>query len=214
MKTTKQCLSIYSPVNIPQLNKVKTWMKDKYGSSYRNIPHISYVFSPIPEFNIPAVKKVLIDYFTNIHKFKLKIGPVLLNKKKKFFYLKVNHPQVINVHNELTLLINKYRNNYFREKDLERMKNNYYSAEELKMLKRFGYARVYKTFDPHISLGDLEKNSENVILDEILKQLQSKLHPLVNKNYLVETAVVVYYQDSSWNSEGKFIWKNVFKLPN
>ena len=89
--------------------------------------------------------------------------------------------------NKVPQLVNKYRNNYFREKDLERMKNNYYSAEELKMLKRFGYARVFKTFEPHISLGDLEHNIENINLDEILKQLQTKLHPLINKEYLIDS---------------------------
>src|SRR3990172_10371077 len=206
LKTTKQSLSVYSPVNIPLLKKVKIWLKEKYGSSYKNILHISYVFSPIPEFNIPAVKRELFNYFSKFHSYKIKIGSVYLNKKKKFFYLKINHPQILKMHNELTLLVNKYRNNYFREKDLERMKKDYYSEEELKMLKRFGYARVFKTFEPHISLGDLEHNIENINLDEILKQLQTKLHPLINKEYLIDSAVVVYYQDSSWNTEGKFIW--------
>lgn len=187
-------------------------MAREYGSSYTNEPHISYAFSPIPEFNLPVVKKILSDFFLTIPEFSINFGPVKLVEKHKFFYIQVKDPRIEQLHHQLTLLLNDYRDGYLRSKDVERLKAGYYSKEQEKMINRFGYARVFHEFESHISLGNLENNKTGFDLHKIFRNLENNLFTLKKEKYLIDEVVAVYYEDSNFNENNKYIWRKNIKL--
>ena len=166
---------------------------------------------PFPEKNLKIGKKELIEYINQQKPFTVTISDLRYEEKNKFFYVALDGEMIMKHHENITLLLNKYRENYIREKDLERLRNKDFDDISTKYLTDYGYARVFDNYKSHITVGNY--TIENVDLKKLENRLREILKPILNKDVEIDNIHGVIHTDSA-NSQAdmKLIWEETFKL--
>lgn len=212
LKPINTVFSVDSILEIKELIDAKLLMNEEYGNKYSHIPpHLAYTIMPFPEKNFELGKKDLIEYIKKQKAFKVHISDLEYEEKKNFFYVALSGDMIKQHHENITRMLHRYRDNYIREKDLERLKLGEYDETSTKYLKEYGYARVFDNYKTHITVGNY--TVKNVDLKRLEKRLRGILKPILNKDVEIDNIHGVIHTDSPNNqSEMKLIWEETFKL--
>ncbi|HPA25499.1 MAG TPA: DUF1045 domain-containing protein [bacterium] len=172
-------------------------LKLGYEGQHETIPHITMHLAKFPKKNF----KKLLNFLNNLNikPFEIKIFKVSneFNKMHKNYFLDleiVNDKILYNFHKKIVLMVDKMRNKQIRQKDLQRIKNGKFSRQEILMIKKHGYVRVMKYFVPHITLGEINPDSQ--VKDKI-NIIKKELAKLKNKTFTVDSFTI-----------GSFVWDN------
>ena len=212
LKPINIVFSADSILEIKELIEAKILMNEEYGNKYSHIPpHLAYTIMPFPEKNFELGKNDLIEYIRKQKAFKVHISDLEYEEKNNFFYVALSGDMIKQHHESITTLLNKYRENYIREKDLERLKFGDFDEVAAKYLIDYGYARVFKNYRTHITIGNY--TVENVDLKKLEKRLRNILKPILNKDVEIDNIHGVIHTDSpNSQAEMQLIWEETFKL--
>lgn len=190
---TNYTLSIDFMIQDEEITVAKQYMLKKYRSKKAIDPHVFLVIAPFTYKLFDQIKPELESYFKNLGKFSFKLGGIECVETQKFFSIEISDPHLVKVHNELTELANKYRGNFLRTKDLNRLKSkpDYYSKENTKMIIKNGFPYSGVCYHPHVTIGDVD---ENTIADlgEVKKELEAMLDGVTGKEYEVDKLKVEF----------------------
>ncbi len=169
MKETKQ-IEIIIGVHLELPRGITTTLRkaSKLCKPYENYtfdPHITLHIARVPRTNmnamITAVKRI------KLKSIKVQLGAVnvsTLAHNQNYLYLcqKIKKTSgLMNLHRELITAINPWRKGLIRSKDKDRlMQKDYFTVLEKKYVKKYGYSRVLRNFNPHITLGVLDAKEQ------------------------------------------------------
>ncbi len=212
LKPINTVFSVDSILEIDELIEAKLLMNKEYGNKYTHIPpHLAYTIIPFPEKNFEQGKKDLIEYIKKQKPFNVHISDLEYEEKENFFYVSLSGDMITQHHKNITNMLNKYRDNYIREKDLEKLKLGSFDEISTKYLIDYGYARVFDNYRTHITVGNY--TIENVDLKKLEKRLRDILKPILNKEVEIDNIHGVILTDSaSSQADMKVIWEDTFKL--
>lgn len=210
-KTIDTVFSVDSNIKIQSIADAKAFMTANYGNKYSHpVPHISYAICPMPESNLPKLKEELESYVSNVKKFEVTLSEVKYNAKNKFYYIELSGDTLRKLHIDLTNLANKYRDNYIRTKDLERLNAGQLNEKEAQYLNTYGYMRVLEYFNPHITIGNIGIEEYNE--SELLTELKSRLVSVENSKVVIDHIHAVFHTDSQDQANMALRWDGVYKL--
>ncbi len=204
--------SVNSILNIRELVQAKLLMNNKYGNQYSHIPpHIGFTIMPFPQENLEKGIHDLEEYIQQQKPFPVHISNLIYNDKDKFFYVDLSGEMIKKHHKNITRMLNKYRMNYIREKDIERLNNKDFDEQSIKYLSKYGYSKVFDNYLTHITIGNF--TVENVNVKELRTELEKILQPTLNRDIILNNIHGVFHTDSANNqSEMKQIWDKVYTL--
>lgn len=210
-KKINTVLSISAALSIEEIINAKVLMNTKYGNKYSFLPpHLTYAISPFSKDLLDKAINNVEEYISKLKPFRIYFDILSLDESSNFFYLKINGKDIYTLHKEFTLLLNKYRENYLREKDIEKLENNGFDSQSLEYLLKYGYSRVLKNFKSHVTIGNFDKCYS---ASKISKELDDILSPLFNKEIIIDNIHFVFHKDSANNqSEMKSIWEKRYTL--
>ena len=212
LKPINTVFSVDSILEIEELIEAKLLMNKEYGNKYTHIPpHLAYTIMPFPEKNFEQGKKELIEYINKQKPFTIKISNLMYEEKDKFFYVSLDGEMIKEHHKNITNMLNKYRDNYIREKDFEKLNLGGFDEISTKYLIDYGYSRVFDNYKTHITVGNY--TIENVDMKKLENRLRDILKPILNKDIEIDNIHGVIHTDSA-NSQAdmKLIWEETFKL--
>jgi hypothetical protein len=135
----------------------------------------------------------------------------MYEKEKKFFYVALSGEMIKKHHGNLINLLNVYRENYIREKDLKRLNTGHFDEQSIKYLKEYGYSRVFKNFTSHITIGNY--TVENVDVKKLEKELRGILKNVLEKDIVIDNIEGVFCTDSDTTQDKmELIWRKMFSL--
>jgi len=212
LKPINTVFSVHSVLDIKELTDAKILMNEKYGNQYSFIPpHLSYTIMPFPETNLGRGVEALTQYVNKQRSFNIQISSLKYEDKNKFFYVDIEGDMIIKHHENITKLLNEFRDNHVREKDLLRLENGDFDEISSNYIEDFGYARVFDNFKTHVTVGNF--TVDNVDIEKLTKDLLSILEPVLNKKIVIDNIEGVFHTDSNNNqSEMKRIWDKVYIL--
>lgn len=212
LKPINTVFSVDSILNIKELVDAKVLMNTKYGNKYSHIPpHLAYTIMPFPEESLKQGIKDLTEYIKKQKPFKVRIANLEFEEKDKFFFVDIQGDKIRKHHENITTMLNKYRNDFLREKDLVRFENGDFDSIEKDNLERYGNARVFSKFKTHVTIGNFTVPDVNT--SELKDKLAKILQPILNKDVIIDNIHGVFHTDSAKSqSEMKQMWDKVFKL--
>ncbi len=204
-------LGIFFNITDNNIATAKKHIFDKYGSLYASQPHFSLLVTPLLRENEENLKKELQMYFGKLKPFTVKIGGLDFENKHKFYQLTLVSDELKSVHQDLLLLVQKYRGDAVRQKDLKRIAEGYYSPEELKMFDKWGYARCDEQFEAHITIGNIARDASfNEV--EVTNKLNNMLGPSRESGFVVDKVVVELQIDKEDLKNLATEWSEQFNL--
>lgn len=178
---------------------------------YASEPHFSLLVMPVIRENEDNLKKELQEYFAKIKPFTVTVGDLDLEPRHKFYQLTLVSGELKKIHQDLLGLVQKYRGNAVRQKDLDRISQGYYSTEELKMFERWGYPRCDERFEAHITIGNImiEDSFNEVVVTRKLNELLKDSRKL---GFTVDKVVAEMQIDREDLKNLKTEWSETFEL--
>ncbi|MFZ5391144.1 MAG: 2'-5' RNA ligase family protein [Patescibacteria group bacterium] len=151
-------------INLPSqlvlsIKKAKDRVGLEYWGNYNFDPHITLYLSRFSRKNFSK----LVSGLTNlsVRPFKLRISSVMFAQEEGgvFCYLSVARSvNLLKLHKLVVNSANGLRENLLRQKDVFKIKKGYYNATQEGYIKKYGYLRVLKFFNPHVTLGQVANN--------------------------------------------------------
>lgn len=210
-KTTNTVLSVDSIIENEAIISAKRFMNEKYGNKYSHIPpHLSYALVPFPINNLERARIELIDFIKQQQPYTLEYSDLKYGERNNLFFVEVLGVNIQHLHQDITTLLNAYRENSIRAKDLERVNSGYFTVQELEYLKTYGYSRVFDCYKPHITIGNF--TIPNVDVDELTDTLKKMLSNLYNQKSVVNNIHVSFHTDADNQSDMKVIWEDTVSL--
>ncbi|MEK7595399.1 MAG: DUF1045 domain-containing protein [Patescibacteria group bacterium] len=210
-KPTNTVFSVDSIIENEAIIGAKRMMNDHYGNRYSHIPpHLSYAIVPFPEFNFEKAKAALLAYIKQQKPYTLEFSDLKYDEKNNLFSVEVLGKDIRKLHEDINNLLNAYRDNCVRAKDLERVNSGHFSQKELEYLNKYGYARVFECFKPHISIGNF--TIQDVDVKKLTKTLKSLLSSVLNKSVVLNNIHAVFHTDAVNQLDMKVIWEDTFTL--
>ena len=177
-----------------------------YWGNYKITPHITIHLSAFTESDFLHCEEELRKQ--SLKSFDVQVKGLGINPNKKrgniFVMLEIERDDaIVSFHKDIVEFVNKYRKGMVRTKDKQRIKKGEYSQTEIDTINRYGYSRVLKNFNPHVTIGELPMGEEsNFQIVELKKQLK----PLEKKRFNVSEFVIGLYPYN--NNIGEFNVKN------
>jgi len=211
MKSINTVFSTDSVLEIPEIVDAKEILNKEYGSKYFiPITHMGYSIVPCPEYNFENIKEDILEYISKQKPYKIVFKELVIQPESHFVYLKIEGTDPKRIHKEITIISNKYRDDYVREKDLERLEEGKFNDLERQYLEEYGYTRVMDLYKSHITIGSFDMDTE---IEEVEKRLQKILKPILNKEIVIDNIHPIFHTDTKESQLGmKVIWEEVIKL--
>lgn len=149
-------------------------------------PHITLYLSKFPKNNFE--KAVVGVRERNERKFFLRARRIKVENSgiKGFCFLDLRKSSpLMKIHKEVVFSLNRLRNKQIRSKDVKRIKLGKYSKAEIRNIQKYGYARVLKFFQPHITLGEVSIQND---------KLEKHFKPLFGQKFEIKQLVVGLYE--------------------
>jgi 2'-5' RNA ligase len=191
-----------------KISKVLKQEKDrfvaKYGSSYKSEPHITLWLGRYTKEGflklIPDLQELSLKSFTISL-----LKPEVIKEGGLHRHLYIidasNKEQLRALHKEISKIAVRYRSPLLREKDQKRLRAGLYGTEERQNLDSYGYARALQSFEPHITLGEIDVNDPQ----PVLKDIQKNLEQIEGEEIIVSQIVVVFHGKESGDEKAKLI---------
>jgi hypothetical protein len=209
-KITNKCLWVGSIIENTDIQQAKDFLKNHYGSAYSTSPHITFSLTPLPEHNIEKAIQEVDLFLKNLESIVLTFSHLEFDIRNKFISLIVQNDTLLELHTNLTTLLDKYRDGFIREKDHNRIKLGHYNKTQLANIKQFGFARVFSSYQPHITIGNIVNGQ--VDLEEVKYPLSSMLDNVLKSKITIKTISIGYYDDSVDQSQIKTLFEEQYKL--
>lgn len=210
-KTTNYCISAYSSIDIPTIDKAKEVLNTKYKNIYDAPAHITYNISPIPKYNIKKIISPLKDHILKQKRFDVTMGTLKIDEKKRFIYLPIGGKKLYKIHSGFVSIMNTYRDGYVRTKDIRRIESDpdYYSEGQKKSIVLYGFARTHKYFVPHLTIG---KVAENHSPTKVFKEVASIVADAKVKKIKIGTINLLCWIASAEDKPGRDVWEKCYPL--
>ncbi len=193
MKDKEYLVGIH--LNLPRdiEKKISVHKKDRlfYPGNYKTLPHITLYIARFKKQKFGKLYEEL--SIKNFQSFKIKLGLVksIYRHKEFFLYLNIFKTKpIIDFHQKVVMISNKLRGDLIRRKDLLRVKEGLYSDKEVEQIKKYGYLRVLKYFEPHITLGIV---GTGIDLEKLKNRLKINYHSIINKSFRVNYFTIGLY---------------------
>lgn len=210
MKTINTCYSLFIPIESPELSSIKKYLQQNLGSIYGVEPHITLCFMPLSREKLGNASRVVDEYLLHVQEFFITINTdIKIDKTNNFIYLQIYSEECVKIHQDVTRSINKFRQEYIREKDQIRLNTEYYDKESKKNIIQYGYSRVFNRYTAHITLGKIEQGRK--IDDFLLNTIRSRIKNL-EKGYKVKQLVAMFHTDESNQVNIKAQWMKKYIL--
>jgi hypothetical protein len=211
MQPINTVFSTDSVLDIPEIVEAKEILNKEYGSKYFiPITHMGYSIVPCPKYNFEKIKEEILEYISKQKPYKIVFKELVIQPESHFVYLKTEGKDPKRIHEEITKISNKYRDDYVREKDLERLDEGKFNDLEKQYLKEYGYTRVMDLYKSHITIGSFDMDTD---IEEVENKLQRILEPILNKEIVVDNIHPIFHTDSKGSQLGmQVIWEEVIKL--
>ena len=210
--TVNTCLSVSSFIDNLAIKEAKDYLVRNYSSVYSISPHISFHISPLPEQKLSQAKQEIDWYINKLHPFEINLCGLAVNLEKRFFYIQVEAKEIYNLHLGLVAILNKYRDNYIREKDAERIQSGDYDEVQIANIRQYGFPRVLEAFNPHITIGNLPNNKKGIDIYSVKEKLELILGTTVNSRQILYDMVAMYHSDAQFQSQMKIFWEKSYHL--
>ncbi len=212
LKPINTVFSVDSILDFKELVNAKVIMNTEYGNKYTHIPpHLAYTIMPFPKESLQEGIQDLSEYIRNQKPFKVRIENLEFEEKNNFFFVDILGDEIRRHHENITNILNKYRDNFLREKDLIRLEKGDFDSKETENLKEYGNARVFDRFKTHVTIGNF--TIPNVDTTKLKDTLTEILRPILNREIFIDNIHGVFHTDSANSqSEMKQLWDKVFKL--
>jgi len=205
--------TVDSSLDLPEFVTAKKLMNNNYGNEYVLLPpHITYALTPLPESNFEKVKVDIISYINRQKPFKAHISDLVCEAKKDFFYVSIIAEQIKQHHKNITRILNRYRDNSIRTKDLVKLNNGEFDSLSAKYVKEFGYSRVFERYVSHATIGNFTK--ANVDVSDLTGQLRLILKTVLNTEISIDGMHCAFSNSTTQlqQSNADPHWEQTFEL--
>lgn len=208
-KTINTCFSVGAVIDSPLIQTTKDFLSRNFGSIYNIAPHITFALVPLPGYSLEAAIKDVDTVLRQKEAFTLKIRGLSIDKKNKFFFLETYNKDMLQFHTELTMLLNKHRDGFIREKDAVRIQQGIYSSDDTHNIIQYGFARVLERYQPHITLGNV---SNGYSLEKVASMLQTLLNEVKGSHITINRIFALYHLDALNQSDMEVFWRKEYDL--
>lgn len=174
-------------------------------------PHLTLHMARFHKRNFAKVFKAL--QREKFQKFSLELTSLRMIKNNlrdnQFIFIGLkDRKQIYALHKKVIAIAEKYRDGLIRTKDIKRLKDGLYTKQEKAYLQKYGYARVLKNFDPHISIGHVENERANALFSGLSKIL----YPTAKEKFAVNSIIVGLYERDVRGVYKKIVWEKMLAL--
>ena len=131
-------------------------------------PHATLYATEYPDKNIEKILRITQEIASETKTFIITLESLKSHQGYIDFQL-VKTEECMDLHEKIVTQLNPFRENHLRDKYTQREELVKYTQEQQKYIKKYGYAEVFTTFRPHITLS---RTKDEKIADEIIKQLK------------------------------------------
>lgn len=208
---TPYLLLIYFNVQDENLAKAKKYLGENFESEYDSLPHVSLLISPVVMDNSEELITEIKNYFNKCKPFNVQVKDFHFESRNKFYQLRLKSPELIKIHHDLLIMVQKYRVNAFRQKDLDRISTGYFSDLELRMLEKWGYPRSDERLELHITVGNIIK-AENFDEKEVTGILTLMLAQSTKIGLAIEQVGARILKEIPNQKDQEVVWEERFGL--
>jgi len=101
-----------------------------------------------------------------------------------------NRQPIYALHKKVLAIANEYRSGLIRTKDIKRLKQGLYAKRDKEYLRSYGYTRVLKNFNPHISIGSVD----HARAKDLFSGLSKMLHFSAKDKFAANAIIVGLYE--------------------
>jgi len=210
-KTTKNTVSIGTQIHETKIMEAKTYLKKEFNNKYDIDPHFNFLIMAMPDYRVKDMEMLFDKYFKSKLPLKIKLGNLQYEVKHKFFSIPMLGSEVMDFHKELISILNPIRDDYIREKDLQRINENRTDEEETQNILNYGYLRVLHKFIPHITIGNIQNNSD-IDIQPVKNTLDNILGNLYQSDITISKIYVSFIEDAEIQSDYKWLWEKDYIL--
>lgn len=208
MKSTDKTFSIGIDLDIPEVQKVKEYTHKEFGNYYNFPPHIGITMTAIDPDFVEKAFDYSINYFSNKGTIKTKLSNLIYEVKtlepdETLIKLKVLGPELYNIHKEmLGYLSTNYKNDYIREKDMERIESGKVSGKKLENIKKYGFSYVMDMYNPHITVAVIKNK---LITSDLKKRISTDLSGVEGGDIEIKNIHIIYHTSPKLQTDTKVI---------
>lgn len=150
-------------------------------------------------------------FFRTTKPFTAGFGQLSYQPDRHFYKLPILVSEAFTIHKSLLTLIQPFRKNSIRTKDIVKIEAKLFSRPELKMLSIYGYAQSDKTFELHVTVGSVER-TEQSSESNVFSSISSMLSRNTSEPFPVREIYAEIVLDAIKQEDFKTIWSNQYQL--
>lgn len=182
--------SVNFPILSPTIQAAKNYLTECCDSRYGTEPHITVLIVPLPQSSLLMVEKDVREYLEMKACFQIAVDGLQYDSIGRFFFFRVVSPELVQIHQDLLLLTNVYRNGMIRRKDAERISRGVYNHLEVRNVLTYGFPRVNQQFVPHITIGNVREDSN---IGQVQRCLSRMLAGISDSRFDISVALAMYH---------------------
>lgn len=159
---TRITILAYLPTDISDsIHNAKELTGVSYPNHETSVPHITLYSCKFDEHKFEDLIHELKELKLAAFSIKLSHLSLVANSKGKNLFASIgfqNSAPLQKIHEEVLRVANGLRGTLIREKDVDRFNKAIYSPEKFEHIKKYGYEYSKEYFDPHITLGEVNKD--------------------------------------------------------
>ncbi len=112
----------------------------------------------------------------------------------QFFFLGIRKTVgLYNFHKAILKIIKPHQKGLIRKKDMQRLREGRFSKQEIQNLQTYGYSRVLRFFNPHITFGAMPRTNIRE-QDKMIAILKKKLGAIAKSRFIPDHLIVGLYE--------------------
>lgn len=213
--STDKTFSIGTNLNIPQVDKVKKFLKENCENKYDFPAHLGIVMTAINPEKLDAAFNYCENYFKDYKKIPARMSEIKYFKdnsspENTMIEIDVIEETLQNLHKNLVEYFSKnFKDNFIRSKDFERIQNNTLGDKEKENCFKYGFSYVLDLYKPHITIGSIPTK----YLDEKLKEkIANDLKGVEDGFITIDNIHIIYHTHPKIQTESVTIKRLDIKL--
>ncbi|EKD56067.1 MAG: hypothetical protein ACD_58C00305G0005 [uncultured bacterium] len=165
-------------------------------NSSQTTPHISIYNCAIKKESFNTVFDILKRI--NQKPFSITFDKVKVNINDGYYFLDIPHLKDLSkLQKDIITLINPVRNGLIRQKDIKKIKNGSYSDKQVGYINKYGHARVFDLYNPHITFGISKTDNRK----KLVINLTDKVKKIKSKSFEIKEITVGLFEEESNKKE-------------